>query len=186
MLKGLKCDMQDWCEVFFRSLMHDLFYYCVNPVLWNDKQLKECVLTNGSMLSQQILLLQPDDLKMQKLNVLEIVNGQYDMINHRISLYFSRFRFGDEFSFNMPSFRVFIFFNQDGTAVYTIEFEDAHIRDANNPLFRRFLDKARPFYSNNKQLTLPAFQAAANNALSAHYKAGDNTHIQEIFDKYMV
>jgi len=177
--------MQDWCEVFFRSLMQDLFYHCVNPVSWNDKQLKACVLSNNVMLSQEIVLLQPDDLNAKKINVHEIVNGQYDMLNHRISLFFSKFRFGDEFSFNMPSFWVYIIFEQDGMASYTIKFDATHIIDKNNPLFRRFLDKAMPFYRNN-ELMLPAFHAAGNNILPPYYVAGDNTHIQEIFDKYMI
>ena len=172
----------DWCETFFHSLMQDLFQLCINPVGWDDKQLRDCVLVNATTLTRKIMLMQPDDLSPQKRTVYEMVHGQYDRLNHRICLFFSKYRFGTEFSVNMPTFRVDIEFSVYGTATYTIQFDATHIRDWNNPLFRRFVDKAKPFYLNSNQLTLPAMQAAG----TSFHETGDATHIQEIFELYMI
>ena len=176
----------DWCQVFFRRLMQDLFDKCINPVGWDDKRLKDCVLIDGTTLAQQISVYEPDDMKLQRLNEYEVVSGRYDMRNHEINLYFSSFRFGRTFSHNMPCFSVEIVLTEDGTAAYTVQYDASHIKNKNNPLFRGFIEKALPFYLGTNTLSLPPFDAEHMHILSPFRMAGDNTQIQEVFDLYML
>ena len=167
--------------------MQDLFDKCINPLGWEDKRLKECVIKNGTELEQTISILEPVNAELSKMNEYEAVHGSYDMIHHKVNLFFSQYRFGLLFVDDMPCFSIEIVFMRDGTASYTIQYDDKHIRDKDNPLFVGFCEKAIVFYVDDKTLYLGPFDVARDHELSAHrIDQSDTTRIQEVFDLYML